>query len=158
MEFFPIRRVSRNLPKQKRMFVMTDRKYRQRGYQDSGGAREPREKRPGPRPESFGPRTPNMPGKREVIRCASCATILPPGLDMNGKCLKCGFELHSCKMCAYFDTSARYECTRPITARLPRKDVQNHCHLYMVRSTVERETSSFRPLDARAAFENLFKK
>jgi hypothetical protein len=138
---------------------MTDRKYRQRGYQDSGHDREPREKRPqGPRPERFGPRTPNMPGKREVVRCASCASILPPGLDLTGKCLKCGFELHSCKQCAYFDTSARYECSRPIKARIAKKDAHNDCTFYMIRTTVERETSSSRPLDARAAFENLFKK
>ena len=138
---------------------MSDRKYSQRGYQDSGGKREPREKRPqGPRPESFGPRTPNMPGKSEIIRCASCATILPAGLDLTGKCLKCGFELHSCKMCAYFDTSARFECTQPVKERIARKTAHNTCPLYIVRSTIERETSSSRPLDARSAFENLFKK
>jgi hypothetical protein len=137
---------------------MGDRKYRQRGYQDSGRDREPREKRPGKRPETFGPRQLSMPGKREVIRCASCAAILPAGLDLNGKCLRCGFELHSCKMCAYFDTSARFECTQPIKERIPRKDAHNNCQLFMVRSTIERETSSSRPLDARSAFENLFKK
>jgi hypothetical protein len=139
---------------------MSERKYRQRGYQDSGGDREPREKRPpqGPRPERLGPRTPNLMGKREVIRCASCATILPPGLDLKGHCLKCGFALHSCKMCTYFDTSARFECSQPIPARIPRKDAANECQFFLIRSTVERETSSSRPLDARAAFENLFKK
>jgi hypothetical protein len=137
---------------------MGDRKYRQRGYQDSGRDREPREKRPGKRPETFGPRQLSMPGKREVIRCASCAAILPAGLDLNGKCLRCGFELHSCKMCTYFDTSARFECSQPIKERIPRKDAHNNCPLYMVRSTIERETSSSRPLDARSAFENLFKK
>jgi len=136
---------------------MGDRRYRQRGYQDSGD-REPREKRPGKKPETFGPRMLSMPGKREVIRCASCATILPPGLDLNGKCLRCGSELHSCKMCTYFDTSARWECTQPIKERTPRKDAHNKCTLFMVRSTIERETSTAKPLDARAAFENLFKK
>ncbi|MBI4166884.1 MAG: hypothetical protein HY508_14245 [Acidobacteria bacterium] len=139
---------------------MSDRKYRQRGYQDSGGGREPREKRPqqGPRAERMGPRTPNLMGKREVVRCSSCAALLPPGLDVRGKCLKCGLELHSCKMCTYFDTSARFECSQPITARIPRKDAHNDCQFFLIRSTVERETSSSRPLDARAAFENLFKK
>jgi hypothetical protein len=135
---------------------MGDRKYRQRGYQDSG--REEREKRPAKRPETFGPRMLSMPEKREVIRCASCATILPPGYDLNGRCFRCGFELHSCKMCAYFDTSARFECTQPIKERIPRKDAHNECTLYTVRSTIERETSASKPLDARSAFENLFKK
>ena len=54
-----------------------DRKYRQRGYQDSG----PRERTPqAPKKpiEPYDPRTPrdprvpNMPGFREVFRCTRC--------------------------------------------------------------------------------------
>lgn len=135
-----------------------DRKYRQRGYMDSGRDREPREHRTGPKPERFGPRTPAMPGKREVTRCASCATILPVGIDFTGTCPRCGTELHSCKQCAFFDTSARFECTQPITARIPKKDARNHCNFFSPRTTIERETSTSKPLDARQAFENLFKK
>jgi len=134
------------------------RMYRQRGYMDSGAERERPDKKPGPKKDYFGPKTPTMPGKREVVRCASCATILPPGLDLNGKCLRCGLELHSCKMCTYFDTSARFECTQPIKERIPRKDAHNDCTFYMIRTTVERETSTSKPLDARQAFENLFRK
>lgn len=135
---------------------MGDRKYRQRGYQDSD--REPREKRPARKPEIFGPKTPKMPGQREVIRCASCATILPLGYDLNGKCFRCGFELRSCKQCVYFDTSARFECTQSIPERITKKDAHNECPFYATRTTVERETSTSKPLDARSAFENLFKK
>lgn len=133
-----------------------DRKYRQRGYMDSG--REPREKRPAPRPETFGPKTPAMPGRRSVWRCASCAAELPDLADTNGKCPRCGAELHSCKQCAFFDTASRFECSKPVTARIPRKEARNECSFFAPRTTSERETSSARPLDARAAFENLFKK
>jgi len=135
-----------------------DRKYRQRGYMDSGGGRERSEKKPLPKREQIGPRTPNMPGKREVSRCASCALILPVGIDHQGRCPKCGFELHSCKQCAFFDTAARFECTQPITTRIPKKDVRNQCGFYSLRTTIERETSTSKPLDARQAFENLFRK
>jgi len=135
-----------------------ERKYRQRGYMDSGHERERSEKKPGPRKEQFGPKTPAMPGKREVLRCASCAMILPAGIDLQGRCPKCGFELHSCKQCAFFDTAARFECTQPITARIPKKDAHNHCNFYLPRTTIERETSTSKPLDARQAFENLFRK
>jgi predicted RNA-binding Zn-ribbon protein involved in translation (DUF1610 family) len=135
-----------------------DRKYRQRGYQDAGRDRERPEKKPRPKTELFGPKTPAMPGKRDVVRCASCAAILPPEIDLEGKCPRCGFELHSCKQCAYFDTSSRFECAQPVTARIPKKDGRNHCNFFAPRTTVERETSSSRPLDARQAFENLFKK
>ncbi len=84
--------------------------------------------------------------------------VLPAGIDPQGKCPRCGFELHSCKQCAYFDTSSRFECTRPIPERIARKDTRNECSFYAPRITVERETSTSRPPDARTAFENLFKK
>jgi len=133
-------------------------KYRQRGYMESGRERELPEKKPGPKKEYLGPKTPAMPRKREVVRCSSCATILPPGMDFSGQCPHCGLELHSCKQCAFFDTSARFECTQPLTARIPKKDARNECNFYVPRTTIERETSSSRPLDARQAFENLFRK
>jgi hypothetical protein len=135
-----------------------ERKYRQRGYMDSDRERERPEKKPIHKREQIGPRTPVMPGKREVSRCASCAMILPVGIDLQGRCPKCGFELHSCKQCAFFDTAARFECTQPITTRIPKKDARNHCNFYSVRTTIERETSTSKPLDARQAFENLFRK
>ena len=78
-----------------------------------------------------------------------------------GQCPKCGFELHSCKQCTYFDTSSRFECTQPIPERIPRKDQRNECTFYSIRVMVEKETSTpkaLRPNDARQAFENLFKK
>jgi hypothetical protein len=133
------------------------RKYRQKGYQDSdyGG----REKAQAPKkPETFGPKTPTMPGRRSVARCAGCGGLLPADVDRHGKCPRCGFELHSCKQCSYFDTSSRFECTRPIRQRIAKKDARNDCTFYALRVTVERETSTSRPMDARQAFEDLFKK
>ena len=141
---------------------MGERKYRQRGYQDSD--RERREKRSdqrsGPKPETFGPKTPRMPATHSVVRCAGCGAILPPDFDPTGRCPRCAFELHSCKQCAYFDTSAKFECTQPIPHRIAKKDSRNHCTFYAPRTTVERQTSpgSPRPDDPRKAFEDLFKK
>jgi hypothetical protein len=135
-----------------------DRKYRQRGYQDSSERRERSDRQPAPRPENFGPKTPNMPGKREVVRCASCAAIVPAEIDFASKCPRCKADLHACKQCSYFDTSSRFECTQPVSARIPKKEVNNQCSFYAPRTTVERETSSTKPMDARQAFENLFRK
>ena len=50
---------------------------------------------------------------------------------------------------------------QPIKERIPKKDERNECTLYEIRVTREKETSTpatLRPNDARAAFENLFKK
>ena len=137
---------------------MGDRKYRQRGYMDSSRGERSEKRRPTPPGERLGPRTPNMPGKRSLARCSNCGVILPATIQYGGKCPQCSFELHCCKQCANFDTSSRFECTQPITARIPRKDSRNECNFFMPRVTVERETSTSRPTDARAAFESLFRK
>jgi hypothetical protein len=141
---------------------VSDRKYRQHGYQDRG--EEPRQKsaeRPAKKDNTFGPRPLQMPGRRTVSRCAQCGTLLPSLSEPIGQCPKCGFELHSCKQCTYFDPSSRFECTQPIPQRIPRKDVGNQCTFYSMSVRVEKETSTpaqARPADARQAFENLFKK
>lgn len=138
-------------------------KYRQPGYQDSGEERQKREtsEKPARRDNTFGPRPIQMPGTRTVSRCSQCGTVLQTLSGPLAQCPKCGFELHSCKQCTHFDTSARFECTQPIPDRIPRKDVRNECTFYSMRVMVEKETSTSSPVrtdDARRAFENLFKK
>jgi hypothetical protein len=155
---------------------LSDRKYRQPGYQDGGDndrknndrgsiARRDGETRrpdgPAKRDYSFGPRAIQMAGTRDVSRCAQCGTVLQNLSDPAGACPKCGFELHSCKQCTSFDPGSRFECMQPIPVRIPRKDAKNNCTFYSMRVTREKETStpaSARPSDARQAFENLFKK
>ena len=144
---------------------MSDRKYRQRGYQDRGEEKEkPRGSTPGgpaKRDNTFGPRPVQMPARHQVSRCAQCGTLLQSVSDPPGKCTKCGFELHSCKQCTYFDPSCRFECSQPIPERIPKKDERNDCTFYSMSVRVEKETSTpiaAKPMDARQAFENLFKK
>jgi hypothetical protein len=140
-------------------------KYRQHGYQDRDEKprRESAEKSSGAPPKrdnTFGPRPVNMPGTHAVSRCSQCGTVLP-GMPPTGLCPKCGFELHSCKQCAYFDPGSRFECMQPVPKRIERKDVRNDCTFYELRVAREKETSTPatpRPNDARQAFENLFKK
>jgi predicted RNA-binding Zn-ribbon protein involved in translation (DUF1610 family) len=140
---------------------VSDRKYRQRGYQDGGEERRKQSEEKPARKDTFGPRPLQMPGTRSVSRCAQCGVVLPAGAESTGKCPKCGFELHSCRQCTYFDTSSRFECSQPIPERVPRKDERNQCSFYSMRVGVEKETSTpaaAKPADARQAFENLFKK
>jgi len=141
---------------------LSDRKYRQRGYQDSGKETEKKADKPAPRKDNtFGPRPLNMPGTRAVSRCAQCGTLLQNLASPVGQCPKCGFELHSCKQCEHFDPSSRFECNQPIPERISPKDKRNDCSFYSMRVMLEKRTSSTppqRPNDARQAFENLFKK
>src|SRR5437868_9943871 len=139
---------------------MSDRKYRQQGYQDRG--RETSEKREPPRPKDSleGPRAMQMPGTRSVSRCAQCGTVLPAMVENLAQCPKCGAALHTCKQCTYFDPGSRFECRQPVPERVARKDAANNCTYYSMKVTVEKETSAAagRVDDARKACENLFKK
>jgi len=70
--------------------------------------------------------------------------------------------LHSCIQCVSFDTSARFECTQPLTERVSPKDERNMCALFAPRTTIERQTSTPAPQSpetnsARRAFDDLFK-
>jgi len=139
---------------------LSDRKYRQHGYQDSG---KEREKPSGERPvrnETFGPRAIQMPGTHAVSRCAQCGTLLTVVSEPLGQCPKCAFELHSCKQCTYFDPSSRFECMQRVPERIAKKDARNECGLYSMSVRVEKQTSTgatSSPNDARRAFDNLFK-
>lgn len=144
---------------------MSDRKYRQRGYQDE--PREPRrENRPAEKKDyvprgqpPLAPKTFNMPGFREVVRCARCGGELTVAIawSADGRCDRCGAELHACAQCVSFDSGAAFECQKPVPVRISPKDARNQCALYEPRTTVERETRSVAPTSARKAFDDLFK-
>jgi hypothetical protein len=153
------------LPRRKRENVvpgaiLSDRKYRQHGYQDSGSAKpKPAAEKPA-RKDTFGPRPIQMPGTQNVSRCAQCGTVLSLLSEPLGQCPKCGFELHSCKQCKYFDPSQRFECLQPVPERVAKKDARNQCKFFSISVRVEKQTSTgsaSRPSDARRAFDSLFK-
>lgn len=164
----------------------SDRKYRQRGYNDSspqqnGNGNGYKPKPAGPRPplDITGPRLPRLVQAVTASRCYSCSTTLPPGTVFDGPCPKCGTALHCCKQCAHFEPSTRFQCTKPIPVRIPVKDQANECALFSPRVTVAREVTNAQgsgngagrlPVpglntppprnasDARDAFDRLFKK
>jgi hypothetical protein len=161
-----------------------DRKYRQRGYMDSNGngnGHGPRDRqyqdRPkpsGPRPpiDVTGPRLPRLLQNVVAARCFNCSTALSPDADWKGKCPKCGAALHCCKQCAHFEPSTRFQCLKPVPVRIAVKDQANECEFFKPRVTVARDAAPASnqpavvptqqpprtPNDARAAFDNLFKK
>ena len=146
---------------------MSDRKYRQRGYQDDDRGRERRGPGPsGDKPKPAeprdprlprDPRVPNMPGFREVFRCTRCGHIESLEVGSASTCGKCGVALHACIHCESFDPGAVFECMEKIPARVSPKDSPNACTLFSPRRTVERETGSTAPTSARKALDDLFK-
>ncbi len=167
----------------------SDRKYRQNGYSDTSNSQNgsngnrnggDRPKPTGPRPsiDITGPRLPRLVQAVTASRCYSCSTTLMPGMDYNGPCPKCATQLHCCKQCSHFEPSTRFQCNKPVPARIAIKDGANDCALFSARVTVAREVTSGQMAgsgprtpaqgantppprnasDARDAFESLFKK
>ncbi len=105
---------------------------------------------------------------KELVRQIR-ATTLPNGIDFSGNCPKCNAALHCCKQCAHFEPGTRFQCLKPIPARIPFKDKANECTLFAPRVTVARDGTAAAaapppvetprsPADARSAFDRLFKK
>lgn len=159
-----------------------DRKYVQRGYQDSdrngskpfrnGDDRKPQ----GPRPplDITGPRLPRLVQAVTASRCFNCATPVEASTSPDAECPKCHAKLHCCKQCAFFEPSTRFQCLKPIPVRIAAKDQPNECTMFTPRVTVARDTPAPAPKpaalpdpntlaprtanDARSAFDRLFKK
>ena len=137
---------------------MSDRKYRQRGYMDENREREQRPKAPPKPSEREGPRSPRMMAFGTKVKCDGCGSTVQANIAIDTSCPKCNADLHTCRQCTSFDPGARFECRKPITARIANKGARNECELFAARTVVERETSSGKPTDAKQAFANLFKK
>ena len=146
---------------------MSERKYRQRGYQDDDREKPARPSGPRPAPEpgapagarrisQDGPRNINMPGFREVVRCAQCGTIVAAEVQADSQCPRCASPLHSCAQCTSFDPGSPLECTQKIAVRVSPKNARNTCTLFTPRTTVERETTAPKQDSARKAFDDLF--
>src|SRR6202142_1387624 len=151
----------------------SDRKYKQRGYQDTdrpehrpdrNGNDRPRQQGPRPPIDVTGPRLPRLVQAVTASRCYNCATQLPSGTAYSGNCPKCGAALHCCKQCSHFEPSTRFQCLKPIPVRIAGKDQANECELFKPRVTVARDAAPANnspaaqpqpprsPTDARAAF------
>jgi len=84
---------------------VSDKKYRQHGYQDRDQRSESKPQQSS-RPSgdmAYGPRAIQMAPTHTISRCAQCGVVLPATVDPNGKCPQCGAALHACKQCMHFD-------------------------------------------------------
>jgi hypothetical protein len=139
---------------------MSDRRYRQTGYQDDDRPKQRGPQGPPP-PRKEGPRGRGLGApKNEVFRCRDCGTERPIAavIVADSTCTNCGRPLHNCVNCLHFDTSARNECRKPIPARLPSKTKANTCELFAQKIAVESDGGkSDSPKDPRAAFDALFR-
>lgn len=156
-----------------------DRKYKQHGYQqdtEHSDTRTMDRSRPNGQRlpiDITGPRLPRLVQTVTASRCYNCGVTLPQDVDFKGSCPKCSAALHCCKQCTSFEPSTRFQCRKPIQERIAVKDAANECSSFAPRVTVARDAAPPPPApkvvpatiaaprtasDARAAFDQLFKK
>jgi hypothetical protein len=151
---------------------MSDRKYRQPGYQSEERSpretarptvqRPPRDPRDAPRGRGLGAPTVSN------FRCARCGELaaVAAAAAADSRCTRCGADLHTCTHCSHFDPAAPLQCREAIVERVAKKDLANRCALFDPRLRQEFEgeragstggSSGSGPRDPRAAFDALFK-
>ena len=137
--------------------LMSDRKYRQRGYQDDDrdrpGSPETATSRARDRCACRG--AANLAGRPRnhqhagLSRGRSLRAMRQPSVSsevaLDGRCPRCGVDLHACAQCTSFDPGSRFECMQQIPARITPKNARNTCALFSARTTVERETTRRAP-------------
>ena len=144
-------------------------KYKQRGYKESERKDErKKESRPPRTPEERQLRHMMERSARLVLRCHECNTETAiDDLSSASTCSHCSAALHVCRNCGNFDTGARWECKEPITEPVPDKTAANQCTFFKANTVLDatgrRSGGSVAgtpvtSTDARAAFDNLFKK
>ena len=140
---------------------VSDRKYRQRGYQDDGGVESTRPGSSTSRPRRDPRLKPSGRGLGKptatTFRCKVCGTEnTPESVVASSRCSKCDADLHTCTHCTFFDTSAPNQCRQSDAERIGSKAKANECVYFEPRLTHEFKQESESPRDAKAAFDSLF--
>lgn len=154
------------------MILLSDRKYKHKGYQDGGSFRnQSNSERPsGPRPEPPKQRLEGAPRGRtaggfgpDAFKCNQCGQVRQNLGEFTHEetCLRCGADLHTCGNCRFFDTTTLWECRENIPVRISPKHTRNQCTFFqpkIVRDLAADKGKTLSPDDARKAFDALFNK
>ncbi len=99
-----------------------------------------------------------------VLSCYKCGhalRVLPRDrIHRSDTCAACGADLYCCVHCRYFDPSRSNECSEPQAEWVRDKEAANFCGYFEPRTSLNLTARGGRSrgADARAAFDNLFKK
>jgi len=154
---------------------VSDRKYKHRGYQDSGGGfgshtgnsqrQQPRVYEPQKERLEDAPRGRTAGGfGPDAFKCNKCSHIRHSLGEFTSAdtCAQCGADLHTCGNCRFFDTTTLWECRENIPVRVVGKQVKNECTFFQPKIVkdlaADKGTKPMSENDARKAFDALFKK
>jgi hypothetical protein len=85
-----------------------------------------------------------MTGDLVCWKCGASVADLPLPLSRRAECPACRADLHVCRMCRFFDRSARLGCKEPVADPVQDKTRANFCAWFQPRS------GAFAPADDAA--------
>jgi len=91
--------------------------------------------------------------------CHHCGNevVMEVKLQRQDLCIHCGFDLHCCKNCEYWDISAHNQCKEHIAEYIPDREKANFCTFFTLRDGKAEDNSS-RIESSKARLDALFKK
>jgi hypothetical protein len=147
-----------------------NRKYLQRGYQDSDSESRERQKPP-PRKDLTAEERIQKRSLRhaidreakEVVRCHNCGRSVESfgAITTETECPHCRAPLHCCRTCTHFDSATRWQCRAEITEPVGDKNKSNQCseyHSRLVLDVTGRRSGTPKSNDPKSQFDNLFKR
>ncbi|MBI5166313.1 MAG: hypothetical protein HY998_01045 [candidate division NC10 bacterium] len=73
-------------------------------------------------------------------------------------CPFCGYDLHCCLNCRFYDENAHNKCREPAAEWVPDKEKRNFCEYFEFRESVKKPVQIEDKERVRAKFEALFKR
>ncbi|MFW5799449.1 MAG: hypothetical protein ACOCV8_01435 [Spirochaetota bacterium] len=68
-------------------------------------------------------------------------------------CENCGYELHCCKNCRFYDTSRYNNCAEPMADRVSDHEMKNFCTYF---EFIDSQRNIDKPKKSRSDFDKLF--
>jgi len=95
----------------------------------------------------------------QLMNCFKCGSRIEfsERVGYRAACPQCGYSLHVCLNCDFYDSAFNNHCREPQAERVVDKDRGNFCEYFSARKGSEAPPAVRAP-DARAKLEALFKK
>lgn len=90
-------------------------------------------------------------------KCGASLSHLALPFGRQERCKACGADLHACKLCGHYDTTAYQQCREPTVEEVRDKDRANFCDHYAPKAGAFRGGSTATDA-ARTELEKLFGK
>ena len=88
-----------------------------------------------------------------MARCFHCLTEFTGKVARQDSCEKCSSDLHVCKNCKFYDSTAYNECREPSAERVVDKEKKNFCDYFSPGEVGKTDNQN----NARKALDDLFK-